>query len=178
MALVNQGGALRVVGGALGTGQACCCGDPGCNCVQRDIGLVAWAEVTVTIPSNEFDCPGGAYTIYGTLSWNAIARQYLVCIPFLIGENTVSCYVTFFCGDEGRFLSAAYFSTHGNCGQSSGGYSCTLGNGSYVGVGPDVDELATHPSSLVGNVCKPRSASGDYTEVNTGVRVQWAVTVT
>lgn len=45
MALVNEGGALRVVGGALGTGQACCCNKcsgpcpngvedcaPGCGC--------------------------------------------------------------------------------------------------------------------------------------------------
>lgn len=45
MALVNQGGALRLVGGALGTGQACCCNKcsgpcpngveecaPGCGC--------------------------------------------------------------------------------------------------------------------------------------------------
>jgi hypothetical protein len=31
MALVNQGGALRVVGGALGTGQACCCGGVCCQ---------------------------------------------------------------------------------------------------------------------------------------------------
>lgn len=34
MALVNQGGALRLVGGALGTGQACCCTPGGCCCVN------------------------------------------------------------------------------------------------------------------------------------------------
>jgi len=32
MALVNQGGALRLVGGALGTGQACCCAIGGRCC--------------------------------------------------------------------------------------------------------------------------------------------------
>jgi hypothetical protein len=35
MALAAQGGALRVVGGALGTGQECCCGQPTtCACVD------------------------------------------------------------------------------------------------------------------------------------------------
>jgi hypothetical protein len=51
MALVNQGGALRLVGGALGTGQACCCGDGRCCVTVTQVRCCH----TVTVPAGEFN---------------------------------------------------------------------------------------------------------------------------
>ena len=51
MALVNQGGALRVVGGALGTGQECCCGDGRCCVTVTQVRCC----YTATVPADEFN---------------------------------------------------------------------------------------------------------------------------
>jgi hypothetical protein len=102
MALVNQGGALRVVGGALGTGQECCCGAGG-------VGEVTCGMPSRTNENNELE-------FYINDAWTVVVNPSqdftdpldigYYCDPFECNALTGYCVWLFYTGGPSDWYSS------------------------------------------------------------------------
>jgi hypothetical protein len=191
MALINEGGKLLLQNGALASGSGCCCGGA-CECATSQItGKTFGATVTVTIPESDVDCPGGTHTATFELQWQGQFQRYFFCQQIVLGSTSFfdpeteqefsfdtngSVAVFLVCQEDGSFLSGAYFYASNDC-FASVGYTCTIGNGNFIGVGPEEGEFLTHATSTQNGQCVPQGGSASYTNAATGVTVEWTITV-
>lgn len=141
-------GAVVMHDGKVGSEQDCCCK---CQCsFPFPAGVVPHVTVTVTFPSVAGDCPEGQYTTEFDL--DQYFSSYTGCGNLDLGNGIVcSVSVWLLCNDGQYFSFTAVYT--GACNDS--GYSCTVGNGGFVGVGSD--SHYKHTTVTVDGTCLPDS---------------------